>query len=676
MLDTVQAAESPGPAGPDEKAGRLPRGRTPVALAVLAAAWALTSAAHLAGADAVLPLLAVLGAASLLRVGATLLDRLVVAVMAVAGAALIGGLLFSVWPWGLHPVAVAGTAFTLLVAAGWALRRRPRLPRRLQASDLVVAGTGLGAWLMVAWPTLTRPLVERIGYFAGNDTGDRLRQFSLFDAIRQIDGYAFMSPDQAHDILIPGMATNYPNGVHFLYALADSFRLSGAPVGNGLAAAHRYYALLLLGYGLFALVVVWAARWVAGRRADGWRGILVLSAIGTFLATGVLVSWVWFGFDSQVFGLVFAVFGAALMIRCPDRPVEQTALVGLALAGVAFTYPLYVPAMAAGAAVSLWVYRKRLLRRRIAVGAVAAAAVGLTLLPVLWPRLAGDFQAGDHLLLWGPIVRVPRRLLLAVTVIVVLALAVTRARRSPVQRLAAVQVGIAAAVALGLYAYQEIRIGTSSYYFEKLLYAWLVLALVALGGAAALLPRLRTARPVAAAVAAAMAGVLLAGGVSFGRTTYSDGRPGPDNTWAAVWADGRIVSPAQNELMAMQRRGLLGDGRFTMVVLRKGKSAWQNALTTMQAAVFNHQLGKLEAYVAAMPLVPTPGEDPRSALDPMWYVSRNWTENLAVYSRTSREPLRIVSFDAEATAELAAAAAGNPCRCVQIVPLGPGAVAR
>lgn len=691
MLDRVAAPEQqPGPRPYASRAAFLRR-RTPAALTALAAAWAVTALAHLAHADLVLPALVVAATASLLRPGGGLLDRLVIAVGAVAGAALVGGLLFSVWPWGLHPVPVAGFAFTLLVAAAWGLRRKPTLPTRVYGTDLAVAGAGLAAWLTTAWPTATRPLVERLGYFAGNDTGDRLRQFSLFDAIRQIDGYAFLDPGHTKQILVSGMATNYPNGAHFLYALADSFRMNGAAPGNGVAEAHRYYSLLLLGYGAFVLATVWAARWVAGHRARGWRGALALSAIGAFLATGVMTTSVWYGFDSQVLGLFFTVLAIALLVRYPDRPVEQTVLVGLALIGVAFTYPLYAPALALGAAATMWAVRARLRRRLLPVAVTFAAVVPLVLVPIVVPRLAGDFNASSHLLLWGPIIRAPRRVLAAATAVFVLYLAVSRARRSPTQRLMGIQVAAAAVVALGLWVYQRSEIGESSYYLEKLLYAWLVTVLIGLGGAGMLISRSRLPLPRAArdkadrlgtrgrwaargtvAVAAALAGVLLAGGISFGKPEFRDNRPAPDNTWGRVWADGLIVSPAQSELMSMQRRKLLGNGKFTMVVLRASRTAWQNALVTMQAAVLNHQLGTLEKYVADMPLVASEKQDARKALDPMYYVAQNWDENLEVYSRTSPVPLQIVSFDPVVGLRLVRAAAQNPCHCVKVVQIGGG----
>ncbi|MDI2127392.1 hypothetical protein [Yinghuangia seranimata] len=687
MLDRVEAppvARAAVPGGPRVRRGS-PSRRTTAALGLLAAGWAVVLLAHLAHADLVVLPLLVVGTAALLRTGGTLLDRLVIAAGAVAGGALAAGLLFSVWPWGLHPVAVGGFGWSVLVAAGWAARRAPALPRRVTGGDLVVLGTGLGAWLMAAWPTVNRPAVDALAFFAGNDTGDRLRQFSMFDAVLRFDGYPFLDPGRTHDVLVPGMATNYPGGTGFLYALVDSFRTSGGPTGDGVAEAHRYYGLLLGGYALLALVVVWAARWVAGHRAAGWRGVLVLTAIGTFVATGIMTAFVWYGFDSQVLGLVFTALTVALLVRYPDRPVEQTVVAGLALTGVAFTYPLYVPALGVAAAVTLWGMRARLKTRPVATAAALLCVAPLVLLPIAVPRLAGDFHAGSHLLLRGPIVQAPRHLLFAATALVTVVMTVTTARRAPTQRLMAVQVAAAASVACGLWLYQRVRIGASSYYLEKLLYAWLVTALIALGGSGTLLRgrgRQRRApaatgarlwlRRGTAALAAALAGVLIAGGVSFGRPEFASGRPAENNTWGRVWAAGLIVSPAQNELVAMQRRRLLGDGTFTMVVLRHGRSDWQSALVTMQAAAMNHQLGRLEDYVATMPLVPVDKEEARSALDPMWYVSRNWADNLEIYARKTPTPLRIVSFEPDATTALTAAAARNPCRCVRVVPVGPG----
>ncbi|MGR7000369.1 hypothetical protein ACU686_23805 [Yinghuangia aomiensis] len=126
---------------------------------------------------------------------------------------------------------------------------------------------------MTAWPTATRPLVERLGYFAGNDTGDRLRQFSLFDAIRQLDGYAFLDPGHTKQILVSGHGHQLPQRralpVRPRRLVPDERCRARQRCGGSPPATH---SLLLLGYGAFVLATVWAARWVAGHRARGWRG--------------------------------------------------------------------------------------------------------------------------------------------------------------------------------------------------------------------------------------------------------------------------------------------------------------------------------------------------------------------------------------------------------------------
>src|SRR5262249_59721947 len=110
--------------------------------------------ADLVGLDVVMLIVLLVGTASLLRAGRTLLDRLVLATGVLAGVLIAAGLLFSVWPWGLAPVPVAGSALTVLVLAGVVLRRRPSLPPRVTGSDVVLLGGGLLAGLVAAAPTL------------------------------------------------------------------------------------------------------------------------------------------------------------------------------------------------------------------------------------------------------------------------------------------------------------------------------------------------------------------------------------------------------------------------------------------------------------------------------------------------------------------------------------------
>src|SRR5687768_14391074 len=68
----------------------------------LAAAWLVPVVTHVVGVDLVLPGLIWLGTAALLRSGRTLVDRLALAAATLTGAVAVFGVLFSVWPWGLH----------------------------------------------------------------------------------------------------------------------------------------------------------------------------------------------------------------------------------------------------------------------------------------------------------------------------------------------------------------------------------------------------------------------------------------------------------------------------------------------------------------------------------------------------------------------------------------------
>ncbi|TWH69244.1 hypothetical protein [Micromonospora olivasterospora] len=114
------------PAAPPA-AGRL--ARRPRLVGWLAAAWLGPLLAYALGVAAVLPVVVLGLTAALLRGGRTLLDRLVLAGALLLGATCAAGLLFSAWPWGLHPVPVSGTALTVLLGVAAATGRRPRLPR-------------------------------------------------------------------------------------------------------------------------------------------------------------------------------------------------------------------------------------------------------------------------------------------------------------------------------------------------------------------------------------------------------------------------------------------------------------------------------------------------------------------------------------------------------------------
>ena len=90
------------PETPAEPAPSAPRRRFPYLLAgALVAAWLVPLATDALAIDWVLPLLLWVSVASLLRAGRTVLDRLMIALGFLVGAAPVAGLDISYWPWGL-----------------------------------------------------------------------------------------------------------------------------------------------------------------------------------------------------------------------------------------------------------------------------------------------------------------------------------------------------------------------------------------------------------------------------------------------------------------------------------------------------------------------------------------------------------------------------------------------
>jgi hypothetical protein len=85
--------------------------------AAVAAAWVVPICTNLLRADALLVVLITYLTGGLLRVGSTVVDRLMATIAVLVGGAIAAGLLFSLWPWGLNPIAVGGTVLTGLVAA-------------------------------------------------------------------------------------------------------------------------------------------------------------------------------------------------------------------------------------------------------------------------------------------------------------------------------------------------------------------------------------------------------------------------------------------------------------------------------------------------------------------------------------------------------------------------------
>jgi hypothetical protein len=591
--------ETPVSPPTDRPAGR----RIPswaVVAGLVAAAWVLPLLAHLVGLDALVLVVLLVGTASVLRVGRTLLDRFVVATGALAGVLIAAGLLFSVWPWGLAPVPVGGSALTVLVLTGAVLRRRPSLPLRVTGSDVVLLGGGLLAGLVAAAPTLRGGPTQDLAYSAIN--GDRMRHVNLFDTIGQVGGYTFLNFDKARPLVEDAMAKSYPSGMHYLYALIESF-VTGGHAARGLTVLVHYYWYVLVGYGFFALAVGWAARWAAGPRLAGWRAVLVTATVTLWLATGIMTTLVWEAFDPEVLALGFLAIALAVLARPPASVGEQVLVTTALIVAVCFTYSLFLPLIGVAALAGLVVYRRRLWRHRWLTLPVIAVAGIVAATPLVLPQLLFHFDASKQLAMFGFIVPVPKRTLLLLAALALGGLAVPALLRLPRLKALAGIVGSATALVGLFWLYQKVTLGATQYYVYKLMQALVVFYLVA-AGTLVLRVRDTVRRPVlqlAASATALVVALAVSGAVYFKpvQFRYQDMRPGPDTNWGAVWANGRLIyGPYAPTIAALDKAGYLGDGKPTLVVF--DNNGLLNVHVTLVAATANRQLGLLNSQVYGM----------------------------------------------------------------------------
>ena len=157
--------------------------------AIFALALLLPWPLHFLHADLGVLVVAWFGVAGLLRVGESLLDRLVWGGLGLAGLILAEGWLFSLWPWGLDPVPV-GMVLLGGIAGVAAWRRRTWvIPYRVHSSDMIILLFAAGGLWATMRPFSGRDLLHRIGY--ATTINDRLAHFALFDAIPNVGGFTF-----------------------------------------------------------------------------------------------------------------------------------------------------------------------------------------------------------------------------------------------------------------------------------------------------------------------------------------------------------------------------------------------------------------------------------------------------------------------------------------------------
>jgi hypothetical protein len=610
--------------------------------ALLLGAWALPAVTHMLHADVLLIVLIIYGTGGLLRAGGTVVDRLMITVGLLIGVAMASGLVFSFWPFGLNPVAVGGTALTVLVVLAVTLRRRPRWPRRVLGSDLVLlAGAGVGTavaygplWYLTGGQRLSYALL----------TGDRLRHFSLFDAIHRLGAYTFLQQNQARSIVDPGMLAIYPPGQHFTYALLDIFVTSRTDPGSPSAEVMRYEIYTSLGFGFLVLCVAWGARWVAGPALAGWRRTFLVAAISAFLCTGVTTTAVWCGWDPQVFAMGLLALITALALRPPTDGRLHILLMASLTVAICMTYELFAPFAALVIAVSALVYRKRWLPhwRYALVATVVAFPAAVS---EILAAKQGGLQTSQAALAIGFTVPLTKRSLAIILVLSLIGFAARRARRRPTA-MAALAGTIGCGVAVAAFrAYQYHTIHTTSYYYEKAVQAWLIVALVGIGSAGHLLarPLLPSRRLAGAAVGccALVAGIVATDSYYHGPVTfsYAQMKPGSHTLWAQVWDSGNNIVPSNRLAMdTLKRRGFLGDGQPTLVVW--DSHTLENTNLSLTLATLNHDDGLISPQIYSLDGAPNLiGMTTTGAWTPQQEASLTSLEGTLADSKT---PLRVI----------------------------------
>ena len=606
---TVPAAPTPPP---DRRSAH--RQRRWLLAGLFLAAWVLPILTQLTSTDPLLLVVVVFGAGGLLRVGATALDRLVITLALLIGLAIFGGLIFSLWPWGLQPVAVGGAALTLMVAAyAWLGAPPPwrTWPRRVLGSDLVLLGL-IAAGTYIAYrpswsnngdngdPGQTDLTAHRLAY-AGL-TSDRSRHFSLFDAIHQIGGYTFLKQGAAKQTVDPGLLSTYPPGQHFIYALFDIFARSNVDPGNSVAEMNRYSLYVSIGFGFFVFAVAWGARWAAGPSLTGWRRVFLVTAIGGFLSVGAYTAAIFSTWDPQVFGMALLAILTALCLRPPTSARTHIVLVAALFVAVFLTYELYAPFAALAIVVSMAVYRARWRphwKFAVGVGVVAIPAACSEYLVGSAQGLSGASAALDT----GFTVPLALHSLAIIAALCLAGFATRAARRRPSAR-AGLIVTVFSGLAVVAFAIYQTQPLATSYYYQKSVLGWAVVALVSVGSAGHLLsrPRLPSRRLTGALLGccAVVLGIVATDSYWYGPVAFEEVglkmKPGKHTTLAAVWLSGKYIYPVNEPYVTyLLQQGLLGDGVPTLAVINPVTS--NNTDLTLQIAVLNHDLGQFSTQV-------------------------------------------------------------------------------
>ena len=461
-----------------------PTPKRPIAVAVaLVGAWLLPIATHTIGIDWLLPV--VILAALVALLSGSLLDRLVKALGLLAGLTTAAGVLISLWPWRMSPVAVAGVALSVLAL----LSGRATRPHKSPKDRLVVLGWAVGT-AFVALPLVTRTLGARLALIAPGE--DFSRHFLIYDAIGQIGGYISFHNAEAEKFVSVGSGIgilDYPQGAHFIYALLGHFAGFNEGSVPSPAAALSFLIWCLLGtYSLLILAVLWAARRIAGPGASPLALFVTFVPVTALLVFGDPVTVLFRGFPNEVLGLALAAVLVGVVARPGRRYGEQTVTVVALVVGMSFVYYLFLPFAVVVAAVWLVANRHAVLKRWWLLAIPVGAAPLAFITPFANPAANSSYQLLTH----GTALTVDRPL--TALLLVVTGWALWRRRRSPVDRLSGVLLAVALLGVLAIAAYQYIEVGHTVYYFEKSVHLLIIVSLCAFGTVARLVPQLAVRR--------------------------------------------------------------------------------------------------------------------------------------------------------------------------------------
>ena len=577
-----------------------------LALAI-AAAWLVPLVLHVAGFDLLVWPVLLVGTASVLRTGTTVLDRLVLAGAALVGATLTVGLLVSVWPWGLAPVPVGGTLLTLVALTSYVTRRRPALPRTVQWSDGVILGTGVISGIAAARPIISLSIPGRLNY--STSSLDRLAHFALYETIQRVGGYTFLNQVAArHSVQAPTEVV-YPQGSHFMLALINSFSRAGAGPAPALADYDRYFIFVVGGFALLSMCTVWAARWMMGPRVTEGARVVACVVVAIFTVCGPLIDLIVNGADSELFGLIALVLAAAIAVRPAALAREQIVLACALTITVFYTYNLYGIIVGFALLLSLLLHRFPWRAELKFAAAVVVPSIAVAVYPSAL-SLADGFDVKSQVLTVGGLVPMPNELIPTIAAVVVICLLNARVRAERLWRGIAAQ-GVAVTSAVGLLGlYQLHSLGHTTYYFGKLVLAAYVVSIACLGVLGVVLGGRRETRPETSPLRQGfpvLARRLLVSGAvlvvaAFGLVQLNESKIPQGHAALRLdfplraWEHGSVRSPIARRVLSLERHGLLGDGVPTIVdYLPDINGDWR---VTFFMASFNRDLGVMQPALA------------------------------------------------------------------------------